>query len=425
MSKKYDAFRPYKEIQGYQYDAESGELVIVRYDGRKIAYGMPKGVALDLARDIATAFGYDLKKPDKEKVAQSGGKSKSNGVSEQAERRESARKLKGELTDFGQRAARLDAARRVERECENVKRFLNAAKMFYERIREAEREYQNGMKPRISAFSELMSDLACFAGCRTPEQFDALETTLSNQRSHIRYLMKRYRNQPALFDADSIPAFPDYPKPKEAAVPPPDTEYASSALRKQVDTALAEINAFLNAPDKRSFAAWKKLSDDCQKSVWARDANPGDAETARKNMERMRESAKGYLSDAGKLKAYLIQREKHWDYALLLCKAYPVLQKIADSPETLSETWCAAIGRELWDMLDSARQEDYRKIQFRWIPPDSEESRRSESIRVDFPAREASWPGLYCYERGHDDALICVIHGGVDDSVSFGKEGFP
>lgn len=333
-------------------------------------------------------------------------------------------RLRGNLKAFHENAKLLDKARRVQSQKENAESFRDAAKAFYERIQEAAQDYESEMKPRISAFIALMSDLACFAGCQTPEQFDALDATLSNKRSHIRSLVNRYRDRPGLFDAGCIPAFPDYQRPTEATGSV-ESGYADSALKERVDRALEEMKASLkthprNKPGK--LPEWEELFADCQNSDWwSKKPDAEQAKQARK-AEEARKKANEYLADAGKWEAYLKQHEKDWDYARLLCKAYPILEKIADSPETLTEEeWCAKcaeIGCELWRMLEGG-QEEYRKIRFRWITPDSEESRRSESIRVDFQAREASWPGLYCYERGRGEALICVIHGGVDDSVSF------
>ncbi len=326
-------------------------------------------------------------------------------------------------------AARLARAQARQDEAED---FLTAAQACHARLDQASADYAGRVRPFVEAFTQLMPDLACFAGCRTEKDTGTLSASLSNRRGHICRWLSAYQNR---LRAEDLPEFPDLTVPEppvfaEEHETVPDRDPDLLTRLNGVLEELEQVRKSRTAPEPETLSEAEQLLEHCRAVPRLEGYRYGQtvSETNRLKKEadglecaarRCMEQAGPYCSDSRKMAAYLRQREKEWDYVRLLQRARPVLEEIARrTDQEMDDGWFLDLCQQLRAL---AEEPVFRTVRFCWVDPDSELCRNSESIQVDFRAGEASWPGLYC--RPQDGGrLICIVPGSVAADAAFREE---
>lgn len=313
--------------------------------------------------------------------------------------------VKKQLKSFVCRANDQDSVQRAQGKYDAALASLEKAIDYYKRMNAEMDTYKKQIRPLAQLFGKVMPDLACFAGCLGPKEYETLSNTLVNHRSHIQSFMSGKAPE----DLRLPPDFPDITEPVLQEPAPLEGLYDGSSLA-------VRVNSALTAGQSISLKDLSLLLGECEESTWSGADTQCSAQEITEKTEALDVERSHYINDARKTAAYLRQQEKDWDYIRLLVRAGPVLWKIIQGPpEEEGEScfqWHKELGRQLWEILPCSLEQ--RAVDFHWFMPDSPEVKASARIQGDFQTAEADWPGLYCtLRRDPDAAPICVIPGGV------------
>ncbi len=317
------------------------------------------------------------------------------------------------------------AAVKKQKEALRTEEALKKANEFYQKVKAEEDLYNSEIKKIVTVFSAIMPDLACFAGCRTRELYPDIVASLENKRRHLKAYL--YRNKDVLDDLKEIPSFPDLETMRA------DFDMEQDGMEED------DVNAGIPEEFKgfiEKLRKWGKNLDNgnCEEelySIWDQDKASSaftffynSAKEARKDPsvtqekeENIEETTRMYRTEAKKIGNRILLYEKHWSYARLFCMAYPIVKEIDEYPEgEMDADWCTTISERLYQLLENYNKES-DKYRFQWISYNDEECIESESIKVDFVAGEARWPGLYlcCEDDNYLKRLICVTPGSILD----------
>ena len=271
----------------------------------------------------------------------------------------------------------------AKREIKRAKSSLIKAQDYYTKMSAAKEHYESDLLPLMDVFDKLMPSLACFAGCQSEEDYNPLCATLENALSRIRRCLSRF------------PETPDFRLPPLVEDDEPLLPERGDYRRYADDKLSADIESCLDLEPKYTeyMERTKKKFDEADE-YW--------------------KQAQNYSLSARKICDYLLDRAKHWDYALLLKRSYPLLLTLqsADTDEWTPKDY-TSFACQVEQLLSPTDSEPFRLLNFYWIMPDSPECQSSQDIQIDFRAAEASWPGLYCELKKEPGRLICVIPGGA------------
>ena len=292
----------------------------------------------------------------------------------------------------------------------------------YQEIEKQENEYRKKIQPYMSLFHTAGDSIACFAGYGFTEPFRIISASMENELGNIRQWLKRKREL-----LENMEELPDKPEKlsEENTVninilerPKLFEEPQSRDLIVRLEKLLNEFSK-KNKYNKTDLEELEKICEFSEileiKKAYETDINKNMENIKRDNKQAAKymEMAETYMTDIQRIRSYIIAHEKEWSYYHLLKMFRPLLYKIASlSDDEVTEDEADSISRQAREIVD-AFNEKSGKYRFRWISPEDEAAQNSESIRVDFIAGEASWPGLYIYEAWKPEKLICVIPGHI------------
>lgn len=329
------------------------------------------------------------------------------------------------LKEYDKWATAVKKQKKCQQEALRIKEAFEKAKEFYQKVNEGEEIYNSEIKQIVTIFNAIIPDLACFAGCRTSESYPDIAASLENKRRHLK--VYRYRNKGVLDDLKEIPSFPDL-----------ETIQADSDMEQD---GMKEDDVNANIPEEvRGFIEelgnlLKRRENDldngnCDEEIYSIDPQKAlsaltffskgvkEAESGlplTQEEKDIEENERIYRMEAEKIRKRILSYDKHWCYARLFCMAYPIVKEIDEYPEgEMDADWCRTISERLYQLLEDFNKES-SKYWFQWISYNDKEYMESESVKVDFIAGEARWPGLYlCYEDdNYLKHLICVTPGSV------------
>lgn len=304
-------------------------------------------------------------------------------------------------------------------------RKFEEAKDSYQKVKQAEDLYNSEIKRIVTVFNAIIPDLACFAGCKTSELYPDIAASLENKRRHLKAYL--YRNKGMSDDLKEIPSFPDLKMMRA------DSDREQDGVeRGDVNAEMTEeVRGFIERLHD-FFERWGNNLDNgnCVEefdSIWNQkvayrahsffydDVKNRDPALTQEEEKDKGEEIRIHRTEAEKIKKRILSYEKPWSYAQLFCMAYPIVKEIDEYPEgEMDADWCKSISERLYRLLEDFNKES-GKYRFQWISYNDKECMASKSIKADFVAEEARWPGLYlCYEDDNcQKHLICVTPGSV------------
>lgn len=289
------------------------------------------------------------------------------------------------------------------------------SRAYYERMKDAEQSYRESIGRYMPLFEELKPDLACFAGCTQESLYEELSVSIENKQRHLKSIVLRNRQ---LFDDLKDLRICAYTQILgEAFLDTEGKMDTDDGLPDKVSDFVKDLLRLLlkiEASDNKSQYAdelerlWSKNK---QKALQAQRFFKEEKDEAleRPKDESLKE-AKVYQTEAEKIRKYICSREKDWSYVRLLQMALPLIEEIAEQEEEREAGWYKKMAEGLYQLLlDFNKESD--KARFCWVACDDRLCEESESIRVDFIAGEARWPGLYLYYAGEEKEMICIAPG--------------
>lgn len=348
----------------------------------------------------------------------------SPGVNEKNSEYNQAEKLRDKYNEW---ATVVKEKKKCEKEALSTQKAFEEAEKFYQKVKAGEDLYNSEIKKVVTVFTAVIPDLACFAGCRTSELYPDIAASLENKRRHLKAYL--YRNKEVLADLKGIPPFPDL----EMVQADSDMERngmeedeVNGGIPEEFRGFIEELCNFFerqgNNPDNGNL-------DEVFDSLWnvekasqaflflEKELGKAKRGTSliQKEEKDIGEKKRIYRAEAEKIRKRILLYDKHWSYAHLFCMAYPIMKEIDEYPEgEMDVDWCIAISEQLYRLLEEFNKKS-GKYRFQWISYNDKEYIESESIKIDFVAGEARWPGLYlCYEDDNDQKhLICVTPGSI------------